>query len=755
MIVCGEAKTAEYFQEIMVQLLDTNMMVVHALLRSLWISIDISKSQNKFRMSKAIEACGKAKLLLCVNVFPQVSHENLYNFYSTLAHRTAAAAAHGTRTSYKRVEKISADSVLPSCSRGRRAAATAANILYTHKFINIIRVPCVSHACAAAAALLPRTAVSILYACEPNYSGPLRSRSASRTRRTRSRSRSRSRARQGSGVNSISLVNDDEVEDRSFSKAMYSLSDNFGVTGRTLNDRFSGSLLGIATRKGAQQRQPKRDLNIHENQAYTLLRSACIPTPEFGVAKTPEEAYEIAKELGSGDDLVLKAQVLAGGRGKGRFKDSSVSGVVMCETPEEAKDISSKMLGKMLVTKQTGESGRICNSVMVTTRSYSRKELYVSVMMERAYGGPVVIASSQGGVNIEDVAATNPEAISYTPVDPNCGLQREQADRIACKLGVADPEIVSDIIMKLYKLFVEKDALLLEINPLVQDICGKCEFLSLNRIPICRARDLPIFSCIMYRFRARLQVQLRRQRRVPAEGAARPARLEPVESGRGAGREALAQLHTHGRQHRLHGERGGPRHGHHGHHQAQGRRARQLPGHRRQPQCRGHSRGHEDHLLGREGSRGAGQHLRRHQSLRPRGRGRDRRLQEARLQSARGGSTAGHQCGQRQADAARGEAQNHTDRGRHGGSGRDERQSRRDLSSGSRPESQCRDHSQGHNDDDYQARRQPCRDSLPALYYCTYNFRSLARAARTQSRRLLLPFEHIIQRSRAPLRGSV
>ncbi|KAL7299727.1 hypothetical protein TKK_0007477 [Trichogramma kaykai] len=240
------------------------------------------------------------------------------------------------------------------------------------------------------------------------------------------------------------------------------------------NESHAKSLLGIATRKGAQQqRQPRRDLNIHENQAYTLLRSACIPTPEFGVAKTPEEAYEIAKELGAGDDLVLKAQVLAGGRGKGRFKGSSVSGVVMCETPEEAKDISSKMLGKMLVTKQTGEAGRICNSVMVTTRSYARKELYVSVMMERAYGGPVVIASSQGGVNIEDVAATNPEAISYTPVDPNCGLQREQADRIACKLGVADPEIVSDIIAKLYRLFVEKDAVLLEINPLVQDICGR------------------------------------------------------------------------------------------------------------------------------------------------------------------------------------------------------------------------------------------------------------------------------------------
>lgn len=135
------------------------------------------------------------------------------------------------------------------------------------------------------------------------------------------------------------------------------------------------------------------------------------------------------------------------------------------------------MLGQLLVTKQTGEAGRLCESVMVTTRLFSRKELYVSVMMERDFGGPVVIASSQGGVNIEEVAAINPQAIMYEPVDVFCGLRREQADRVACRLGVADPVVVGDIIMNLYALFVEKDAILLEINPLVQDICGQCGYI--------------------------------------------------------------------------------------------------------------------------------------------------------------------------------------------------------------------------------------------------------------------------------------
>ncbi|XP_011505101.1 PREDICTED: succinyl-CoA ligase [ADP-forming] subunit beta, mitochondrial isoform X2 [Ceratosolen solmsi marchali] len=220
-------------------------------------------------------------------------------------------------------------------------------------------------------------------------------------------------------------------------------------------------------------KQPTRNLNVHEHISYSILNEAGIPTPKFGVAKTPDEAAKLASDLKT-KDIVLKAQVLAGGRGKGHFKDSSVSGVKMCETPEEAKQLASQMLGKLLVTKQTGEAGRICNAVMVTQRMFPRKEYYLAVMMERAFGGPVIIASNQGGVNIEEVAATNPEAITYEPININEGITKDQAERIVAKLGLCNvKDYISEMIVNLYSLFIKKDAILLEINPLAEDINGK------------------------------------------------------------------------------------------------------------------------------------------------------------------------------------------------------------------------------------------------------------------------------------------
>lgn len=133
------------------------------------------------------------------------------------------------------------------------------------------------------------------------------------------------------------------------------------------------------------------------------------------------------------------------------------------------------MLGKLLVTKQTGEGGRICNAVMVTQRMFPRKEYYLAVMMERAFGGPVIIASSQGGVNIEEVAATNPQAIMYEPIDIVKGVTKEQAERIVVKLGLESvKDYITQVILNMYSLFVKKDALLIEVNPLAEDINGKC-----------------------------------------------------------------------------------------------------------------------------------------------------------------------------------------------------------------------------------------------------------------------------------------
>ncbi|XP_050462702.1 succinate--CoA ligase [ADP-forming] subunit beta, mitochondrial-like [Cataglyphis hispanica] len=231
-------------------------------------------------------------------------------------------------------------------------------------------------------------------------------------------------------------------------------------------------------------KQVVRNLEIHEHMAYTLLKKAGIPTPPFGVAKTADEVVKIVKDLDT-KDLVLKAQILAGGRALGHFKDTDIGGVIMCESPEQVKELASKMIGKVLITKQTGAAGKICNSVMVTARMFPRKEYYMAVMLETAFDGPVIIVSKQGGVNIEEVAAAHPEAVSYIPIDISKGLTCEQADYAAEKLGFTglSKEIASIVACNLYELFVETDALLLEVNPYAEDICGqyyaldcKCKF---------------------------------------------------------------------------------------------------------------------------------------------------------------------------------------------------------------------------------------------------------------------------------------
>lgn len=189
----------------------------------------------------------------------------------------------------------------------------------------------------------------------------------------------------------------------------------------------------------------------------------------FGVATSAAEAEKIAKELNT-KNLILKAQVLAGGRGRGAFKNGLKGGVRVINTPQEAKDIGGQMINQLLVTKQTGAAGRICNSVMVAERKFPRREFYFAVMMERAFNGPVLIASSQGGVNIEDVAAETPEAIIYEPIDINVGLSKEQALKIAKTVGLDDHlDSTVQMLLNLYDLFCKKDALLVEINPYAED----------------------------------------------------------------------------------------------------------------------------------------------------------------------------------------------------------------------------------------------------------------------------------------------
>jgi len=226
--------------------------------------------------------------------------------------------------------------------------------------------------------------------------------------------------------------------------------------------RKAGSLARAAS---AGQR---RFLSIHEHQSMTLLNSYGIPTPKSVAAHTPQEAFDVAKNFGH-DKLVIKAQVLAGGRGKGKFDTGLQGGVHMVDTPEQAREFAGQMIGSSLITKQTGAKGRICNAVMLAERRQPAHEYYVAVLNDRVSQGVVLVASSQGGMNIEEVAAKDPAAIITTPIDFVNGLSKAEAVGIAKKLGFKDEKTQSDaadIFLNLYKIFKEKDATQIEINPM-------------------------------------------------------------------------------------------------------------------------------------------------------------------------------------------------------------------------------------------------------------------------------------------------
>ncbi|KAI0815304.1 succinate-CoA ligase [Irpex lacteus] len=218
----------------------------------------------------------------------------------------------------------------------------------------------------------------------------------------------------------------------------------------------------------------KRFLSIHEYQSVQLLNSYGVPTPKGIPAKTAEEAYKAAQEL-SASGSVIKAQVLAGGRGKGKFDNGFQGGVHLVQSPEHAKEIASKMLNAKLITKQTGAAGRICNTVLLAERRDAAHEYYIAILNDRGVGGPVLVASAQGGMNIEEVAAKDPNAIITTPINFDKGLSKEEALAVAKKLGFksegAENE-AADIFINLYKIFKDKDATQIEINPLGETADG-------------------------------------------------------------------------------------------------------------------------------------------------------------------------------------------------------------------------------------------------------------------------------------------
>jgi succinyl-CoA synthetase beta subunit len=207
-------------------------------------------------------------------------------------------------------------------------------------------------------------------------------------------------------------------------------------------------------------------MKIHEYQAKEILRSFGVPVPNGAVARTPEEAEAIAKDLGGA--VVVKAQIHAGGRGKG-------GGIKLASNPAEAREVAAEIIGMQLVTPQTGPEGQKVKSVWVENATDIDRELYLGIVLDRAQSRLVVMASRAGGMDIEEVAASTPEKILKEVVHPGVGLQPFQARHLALGLGLEGDQIKQGVsfIFALYKAYEETDCSLAEINPLVVSKSGE------------------------------------------------------------------------------------------------------------------------------------------------------------------------------------------------------------------------------------------------------------------------------------------
>ena len=211
-------------------------------------------------------------------------------------------------------------------------------------------------------------------------------------------------------------------------------------------------------------------MNIHEYQAKELLAQHGVPVPPGGVCDTPEEARTIAEKLISeGASLIaVKSQIHAGGRGKGTFTSGYKGGVKLFTTADEVCESARAMLGNVLVTRQTGPEGRLVRKLIVATAPAIQKELYLAVLLDRVSSRPVIMASTEGGMDIEEVAARTPRKIFKETVDPAVGLMPYQARKVAAALGLRGElmALAAKLLMGVYQTWWECDASLIEINPL-------------------------------------------------------------------------------------------------------------------------------------------------------------------------------------------------------------------------------------------------------------------------------------------------
>jgi succinyl-CoA synthetase beta subunit len=211
-------------------------------------------------------------------------------------------------------------------------------------------------------------------------------------------------------------------------------------------------------------------MKIHEYQAKAILKKYGVSVPRGAVAGTREEAQTVAKDLlnSGASGIVVKAQIHAGGRGKG-------GGVKIAKSVDEAADLAGKILGMKLVTHQTGPEGRVVRRLLIEETLPIEKELYLGILVDRAEGKPVFMASAAGGMEIEQVAEEHPDAILKQYIDPGMGLEAFQARKIAFSLGLKGQQITPAVqfLKGLYKAFLDTDASLLEINPFITTTDGR------------------------------------------------------------------------------------------------------------------------------------------------------------------------------------------------------------------------------------------------------------------------------------------
>jgi succinyl-CoA synthetase beta subunit len=286
-------------------------------------------------------------------------------------------------------------------------------------------------------------------------------------------------------------------------------------------------------------------MNIHEYQAKQLLAQYGVAIPPTEVCDSADAAKKIAGQLlANGADLIaVKSQIHAGGRGKGTFKSGFQGGVKLCKTAEDVYEKAKAMLGNVLVTKQTGPEGRLVSKLIVAAAPHIEKELYLAVLLDRSSSRPVVMASTEGGMDIEEVAAKTPEKITKETIDPAVGMMPYQARKVATALGLKGDLIGqgAKMLLGVYKTWWECDASLIEINPLciVRTREGKQALLAVDAK--CSVDDNSLY-------------------RHPNIQAMRDLTEEAP--------QVQSQLHQARWQHRLPGERRRPGDGHHGHHPA-------------------------------------------------------------------------------------------------------------------------------------------------------------------------------------------